>query len=94
MKGLKYSLETYGSVLDFTHGFTKTITEIFVPKENIIFNAADNVLHAWDSIKSRCPKDVKSEEVSVDSEFVGQLKKLIQLQGNCLVKAKTYFPEK
>lgn len=91
MKGLKYKTEVCDSVLEFTHGWTRTISEIFVPEAKLIFNVTNKQLNAWASSESRCPEETATEEISVSDEFVKQLQTLLKLKETCLIQAKNYF---
>lgn len=91
LKALKYKVDVYGSVLDFSHGFARTIEEVFVPEEKIIFNVVNSELHVWSESKLRCSEETQVQEITVDEEFVKQLQAFIKLKEECLTKATTCF---
>jgi hypothetical protein len=43
VKGVKYKVEVFGSVLEWTHRVAQTIEEIFVPERGVIFNGAKHL---------------------------------------------------
>jgi hypothetical protein len=91
MVGIKYEVEISNSILDFSHGFTRRIKEIFVPAEKIIFNLANNNLNVFSSSKARCPEKIGLSKIKLDDDFVARIKEILSLRKICLKKAKKYF---
>lgn len=87
VEALLYKHDVYDGVLNFSHGFSFEITEIFVPSEKICFNVVDGKLNVFGI------DDARSKGISVllDKDFVKNLKLLVSLRKKCKEKANKYF---
>lgn len=94
MDEVKYEIEIADSVLNLSHGFIRKIKEVFIPEEKIIFNIVDGELHVWFASEPRCSEKTKVQEITLDRDFVKQLKVFMELKEKCITKAKNYFEKK
>ncbi len=89
--GLKYIIDVYESVFAKIHNHGITITEIFIPSENIVFNSEGCVFaskeprnnansDSWDGTPSQNERPMT--RIQLDEEFVSTLKEFVNMQTN------------
>jgi len=92
VKGLKYKVKVADSFLNWTHGLTYTIEEIFIPEKKIAFNIAHDRLNAFRCEEPRDSKDL--EEIELDDDFVRKLEEWVELREKLFKQAQKYFKTK
>jgi hypothetical protein len=95
MKALKYEVKICDSILDSNHGFYYTITEIYVPKLEIVFNEKGGLFKIDKDNCSRVSKEnisnVKDIEVKKTDMLV--LVDFLEHKQDCSKIIKNYFPD-
>lgn len=77
IKAVIYTIEVYNSVLDFTHGFSFKIKELFIPSYNLSCNIS-NSLVVFSPDEQRYDEPVSFEEIEIDKSLADGLKTFLQ----------------
>lgn len=91
MKAIRYSVEVYEGVLDFAHGHSFTIAEVFIPELEMGINFHNNVLKMFKSGESRYEKAKKIEELELDENAIKLLINCSTLNKECEEHFKKFF---
>ena len=66
MRAIKYKIEVSGGILEWTHGMTQVIEEIFIPERNLYFNDHYNFWLEQDrKDEPRWEKGTDSQEIEL-----------------------------
>lgn len=93
MKGIRYKIKAYESILEFSHGWYKIIEEIFIPKKMIAFNFYGDKLNIFKTGEERYEEALYKEDIEIEEEDVNLLKRYIKLKEKCEASFKKYFVE-
>lgn len=97
MKGIKYKLMVYDNMLDKIHNFGTEITEVFVPKDNLlkkdfVFNQDGYFFFTEDGNVDRMSEASAFEDVEVDPEITLQMHQYLEIDTSKLREyAENFF---
>ena len=89
--GIRYKTTVYNTIDDYVHNNNNVITEIFIPKYNIIFNHDGHTLNIFDSKESRNTDKNNVDYILIPNNFIHQLRKHILLKKNKINKINLYL---
>lgn len=89
MRAIKYQVRICDSALDFTHGFTYAIEEIFIPKKRIAFNIGNEKLNVFKTDKPRGRE--KRKEINLNDSLANKLISLFELNKKCYKLVSSLF---
>lgn len=91
MKAIKYNVKVYGSVLDFAHGHSTTVTEIFIPELKISINFHGNTLRIFKTEEERYENAQKLGGLELDEKSIQLVTNYLNLSKECENHFKKYF---
>jgi len=92
-----WEIQICGSAVEMVHNAYQTITEIFIPSEEISCNLADGCLHCFKTYDGRYKnngENILVKETTVPLIFVRKAKEYIKIQEELKVNLKNYLVAK